>query len=95
MPPSVMASSSATTVESQTPSISMISGNNKTNEISKTIVRIKEMTAETIPLFSAVKNEELKIANPENKKLNEKMRNPLMVNCIKLSSYPAKIKDIG
>ena len=52
------ASSSATTIESQIPSTPMKTGSTSTTMIWKTRVRRNEITAETTPLLSAVKNAE-------------------------------------
>ena len=65
------AANSATTTEAQIPSSPHTSGNNITAAIWKTSVLKNEMTAETSPLLSAVKNDEPNIASPENRKLNE------------------------
>ena len=50
------------------------------NTIWKTIVLIKDIAADTRPLFSAVKNEDAKMHNPEKKKENENTLKPCTVN---------------
>ena len=47
-----------------TPSSFQISGSSSTVEVWNTRVRINEITAETMPLFSAVKKDEAKIYVP-------------------------------
>ena len=64
---------SATTIDDQIPSTPKKTGSNKTELIWKKRVLIKDIVAELIPSFNAVKNEEPKIAMPENKNENEKM----------------------
>ena len=65
-----MAKSSANTLAAQTPSKPQIRGNSKTPATCNTSVLINDITAEISPLFSAVKNDELYIANPMNRKQN-------------------------
>ena len=67
--------SSATVMAHQTPSKPKKRGKIKTAATSKTTVRRKEIAAETIPLFNAVKNEDAKILNPANRNANENSRN--------------------
>ena len=75
---------SAATVENHIPSSPQMSGNNITAAIWNTRVRINEIAADTVPLFSAVKNDEPNIAKPENTKTNEYIRNA----CRVISSSP-------
>ena len=70
----VTASASAATMDSQIPSTPQISGNTSTAATWNTSVRRKEMAADTSPLFSAVKKEEPKMANPESRKAKEKIK---------------------
>ena len=68
----ITARASATTIENQIPSTPLkIIGKIITAATWKTRVLINEMIAEIGPLFRAVKNDEPKIANPENKKEKE------------------------
>ena len=67
--------SSATVMAHQTPSKPKKRGKIKTAATSKTTVRRKEIAAETIPLFNAVKNEDAKILKPANRNANENSRN--------------------
>lgn len=82
----VTAITSAATMESQIPSTCQSNGKVSTAAIWNTRVLIKEMAAEISPLFRAVKNDEPKIANPENKKEKEKMENARTVKFKSASS---------
>ena len=86
---------SATTTESQIPSRPISLGNKITAAIWKTMVRKKDIIAETRPLFSAVKKDDPKIANPAKRKENEKMKKAFTVISHKPWSYPTKISDKG
>ena len=68
-----VASNSATTNESHTPSIPIIKGKKMTADVWNTRVLKKDMIAEINPLLSAVKKDEPKIAIPVNKKEKEKI----------------------
>lgn len=59
---------SAATIEAQIPSTFQNIGKIKTADIWNINVLIKDIVAEISPLFSAVKKDEPKIANPANKK---------------------------
>jgi hypothetical protein len=50
-----------------------------------------EISADTAPLFRAVKKEEPKIPNPLNKNEAENNRNALVVSSVSDGSYPTKI----
>jgi hypothetical protein len=68
----ITARASAITIESQIPSTLLkIIGRKITPATWKTRVRIKEIIADMVPLFKAVKKDEPKIANPENKNENQ------------------------
>lgn len=73
------AMTSAATMESQIPSTCQNNGKINTAAAWNTMVLIKEMAADIRPLFNAVKNEELKMTNPENKKEKEKMEKAFTV----------------
>ena len=68
----IVARSSAMTNDSHTPSISITKGKSNTAEVWNTRVLKKDIIAEIRPLFNAVKNDEPKIAIPQNKNENEK-----------------------
>ena len=67
---------SAAIREYHIPSMPQIIGNSKTAEIWKTRVRKNEIKAEVRPSFSAVKNDEPKMAMPANKNENENITKP-------------------
>lgn len=77
---------SAITIDAQIPSTSQKIGNISTARISKTSVRTKEIMAEVIPSFNAVKNDEPKIAKPEKRNENEKIENAWIVKANNASS---------
>ena len=60
---------SAATTASQMPSTPMISGRVRTDTTWNSSVRRKEIAADTVPLFSAVKNAEPKMLKPDRIKL--------------------------
>ena len=64
---------------SHTPSIPKILGNIMSGTTWKTKVLVKDINADTAPFPRAVKNAELKILNPINKKAMEYNRNPCLV----------------
>lgn len=77
---------SAVTMESQIPSVSQKSGRIRTAPVWNTSVLIKEIAADTRPLFKAVKKDDPKIANPENKNEKEKMEKARSVSDKSFSS---------
>lgn len=82
-------------MESQIPSTPQKRGRIKTAAIWNTRVLKNAIDADISPLFKAVKKDEPKIANPENKKQKEKMENPLMVRAKSPLSYPTKSLERG
>ena len=70
---------SATTMESQIPSSFQIIGSSSTAATWNTSVLRNEINADVSPSFNAVKNEEPKIENPENRNENEKIANACFV----------------
>ena len=62
------ASTSATEIDAQMPSIPKNPGRIKTAATWNTTVRRKDIAADTGPLLSAVKKDELKILKPHKKK---------------------------
>ena len=70
-------------------------GKNKTAATWNNSVRIKEIIADTSPLFKAVKKDDAKILAPANKNPNEKMKKPRTVICSKSGLYPTNSLDTG
>ena len=70
---------SATTIESQIPSIPKTAGSSITAAISNTSVRKNEIIADVRPSERAVKKEDPKMAKPANKNENENIINPRTV----------------
>ena len=97
----ITASASAITMDSQIPimpsppAFSKMKGRRKTVTDWKTSVRKKEMTADTGPLFSAVKKDEPKIAVPVKRKAKEQYKNPVFVISKSDGLYPTNAWDIG
>ena len=79
-------SASDRTIESHIPSTPINKGSTNTNINWNTRVLRTEITAEITPLLSAVKNDVENIPNPENKKQNENIKNPLRVRFRSCSS---------
>ena len=77
---------SAITIDTQIPSTSNRSGKMTTADIWNTNVLKKEMSADTSPLFSAVKNEEPNIAIPANRKEKANIEKALTVKLYRLTS---------
>ena len=75
MLPAVAAISSAKTTEYHMPSTPKNIGNTSTAPSSNTKVRKKDISADTCPLFRAVKKAELNIARPVNRYATEIIRN--------------------
>ena len=57
-------------------------------------VRMKEMNADILPLFKAVKKEEVIMLKPAGANISEKSVNARMVNERSSASYPTKMADI-
>ena len=97
----ITAKASATIIENQIPLIpsppaaSKINGRVRTAAVWNNSVRKNEIMADTGPLFSAVKKEEPKIANPVNKKAKEQYINAVFVISNRAGLYPTKACDIG
>ena len=66
---------SATVFDHQIPPTPKSFGSRRTEPSWNTSVRRKETAAETAPLLSAVKKEDIKMLNPTSRKQKEKMRN--------------------
>ena len=79
----------------QIPSTSQYKGKINTATLGKMKVRKKERNKEIAPLDKAVKKDEVKILNPQNKKHNAYKRKPRMVNTNNSSSLPVKILEKG
>ena len=71
----IAAMSSAKTVEHHMPSTPSNTGKSSTAPSSKTNVRKNDISADTCPLFKAVKNEEPKMAIPVKRYATEKILN--------------------
>ena len=82
----VQATISATVIDNQIPSILNISGKIRTQDIWHTQVLKNDTPIDIFPLFKEVKNEDVKIVNPENKKENEKNLKALTVKAKRYSS---------
>ena len=82
---------SANTTENQIPSTPQKRGKTKTDEIWNT----KVLSAEVSPSFKAVKKEEPKMANPENKKEKEKTEKAWAVRARSPASYPTNRTERG
>ena len=89
------AAASATEIAYQTPSSPHISGRIRIVMIWNNNVLKNEISADTAPLFRAVKKEEPKIPNPLNKNETENNRNALVVSSVSAGSYPTKILAKG
>ena len=77
---------SAATTASQMPSTPMRSGRVKIDTIWNSSVRKKLMAADTAPLFSAVKNAEPKMLNPDRIKLIDYSFMPWVVSASRPAS---------
>ena len=64
---------SATTIDNQIPLTSKINGNNNIDVIWNNKVLKKEINAEVTPSFNAVKNPDVKMLIPANKKQNDEI----------------------
>ena len=71
------------------------SGKINTATICNTNVLKKDIVAEVKPSFNAVKNPEVKMANPINKKHNENSLNPDTVRSNRSGECPTNIFDNG
>ena len=85
---------SATKTDHQMPLSPNIDGKRRTDRSSNTSVRTKDITAEMVPLFSAVKNEDVNMLPPDSKNENKKIRNAWMVSSRSSGLYPTKIPEI-
>ena len=77
------------------PSSFQIMGSSSTADSLNTKVRRKEMMADTMPSFSAVKKEELKMLNPTRAKATVEMRKACTVIWQSTSSYPTNSLAMG
>lgn len=89
-----MVKNSATGMASHTPITCKNLGNIKREAIINPNVRKKDMRADAFPLDSDVKKAEAKILHPENRKLNEKIANPILVIWKTELLFPANILAI-
>ena len=71
-----MVSTSATGMASHTPSRSRYFGKNRMHPLIQTKVRREEISAESAPLESAVKNAEANIFTPQNRKFHAQILYP-------------------
>ena len=76
----IQAQISAAVMAHQIPSIPIRTGSSSTDAVWKISVRMKDMAAETAPLLSAVKSEDIKILKPANRKENENSLNAWLVS---------------
>ena len=67
----IQAATSATVIANQIPSTPKIIGNTNTDDVWNKSVLKNEIAAETAPLLSPVKNDDVKILKPEKIKDNE------------------------
>ena len=79
----------------QIPSTSQYTGKINTATIGKIKVRKKESNREIVPLDKAVKKDDAKILNPQNRKQSEYKRKPRIVNVNNSLSEPVKIIEKG
>ncbi len=77
------------------PSNPRMSGRSKTAKTWKNNVLKNEISAEVRPSPRAVKKDELKMANPANRKEKAKIKKPRSVILRSDESYPTNIKESG
>ena len=92
-PVTATAITSAATIDHQIPFNPQIMGKIMTAATWITSVRRKAMAADVSPSLRAVKNEEPKIANPENRNETENMEKACTVISNNSFSYPTNNKD--
>lgn len=91
---SMHVSISATGMANQTPVTLRIFGNIQSETVINPNVLKNEITAETFPFDSAVKNAEEKILHPENRKPKTKIENPVFVISNTFLLFPANIREM-
>lgn len=82
---------SAAGTASHTPVTPRIRGKTNRKNTIRPNVRRNDMAADALPFDNAVNKADEKILNPENKKLNEKMLNPLFVSAKTFLLFSANI----
>ena len=87
-------STSAVKEDSQIPFLPISTGKKRMEPAWNKSVRIKEMNADILPLFKAVKKEEVMMLKPAGANISEKSVNARMVNARSSVSYPTKMADI-
>lgn len=80
--------------ESQIPFLPISTGKRSTDPAWNKSVRRKEINADTLPLFSAVKKEEVMMLIPAGANISEKRVNARIVRASKSASYPTKTADM-
>ena len=86
--------SSAMGIANHTPVTSKNLGSIKRKAVINPNVRKKDIIADTFPFDNAVNKAEEKILQPENRKLKEKIANPIFVISKTFSLFPANILAI-
>ena len=87
----IKANISATVIEYHIPFVSNIKGRTTTEDSWNKSVLKNEITADTAPLFNAVKSPDANIFKPASKNENANIRNALTVRALSSASYPTNI----